>query len=122
MIADYLARRIIAVLRVDDQGVGKSTGNSARATIVIKLLASNPPIGGFCNPMLVRPTAVASGLRVSAKTDGNAEIPFSWARLTAAELKILTNDSESIQRNGAGYGICKSCRQIAYHRSLRTGY
>ncbi|MBZ5612090.1 MAG: alpha/beta fold hydrolase [Acidobacteriia bacterium] len=33
VIADYLARRGIAVLRVDDRGVGRSTGNSYRATI-----------------------------------------------------------------------------------------
>ncbi|MDQ6760774.1 MAG: alpha/beta fold hydrolase [Acidobacteriota bacterium] len=33
VIADYLARRGIAVLRLDDRGVGKSTGNSRRATI-----------------------------------------------------------------------------------------
>ena len=30
VIADYLARRGIAVLRVDDRGVGKSTGRSTR--------------------------------------------------------------------------------------------
>jgi hypothetical protein len=33
VIADYLTRRGIAVLRVDDRGVGKSTGNSSRATL-----------------------------------------------------------------------------------------
>jgi uncharacterized protein len=33
VIADYLTRRGIAVLRVDDRGVGGSTGNSLRATI-----------------------------------------------------------------------------------------
>lgn len=33
VIADYLARRGVAVLRLDDRGVGKSTGNSTRATI-----------------------------------------------------------------------------------------
>ena len=33
VIADYLSRRGIAVLRVDDRGVGKSTGNSSRATL-----------------------------------------------------------------------------------------
>ena len=33
VIAAYLARRGVAVLRVDDRGVGKSTGNSTRATI-----------------------------------------------------------------------------------------
>jgi hypothetical protein len=33
VIADSLTRRGIAVLRLDDRGVGKSTGNSARATI-----------------------------------------------------------------------------------------
>jgi hypothetical protein len=33
VIADYLARRGIAVLRVDDRGVGGSSGDSARATI-----------------------------------------------------------------------------------------
>ena len=33
VISDYLARRGIATLRVDDRGVGKSTGNSMRATI-----------------------------------------------------------------------------------------
>lgn len=34
VIADYLTRRGIAVLRVDDRGVGKSTGNFATATSV----------------------------------------------------------------------------------------
>jgi pimeloyl-ACP methyl ester carboxylesterase len=33
VIADYLSRRGIAVLRIDDRGMGKSTGNSARMTI-----------------------------------------------------------------------------------------
>ncbi|MDP8982639.1 MAG: alpha/beta fold hydrolase [Acidobacteriota bacterium] len=33
VIADYLTRRGIAVLRVDDRGVGKSTGQSTQATI-----------------------------------------------------------------------------------------
>ena len=33
VIADYLTRRGIAVLRVDDRGVGQSTGNSTRATM-----------------------------------------------------------------------------------------
>jgi len=33
IIADYLTRRGIAVLRADDRGVGKSTGNSLRATL-----------------------------------------------------------------------------------------
>ncbi|HEY2013385.1 MAG TPA: alpha/beta fold hydrolase [Bryobacteraceae bacterium] len=33
VIADYLTRRGIAVLRVDDRGTGKSTGNSSRATL-----------------------------------------------------------------------------------------
>ena len=33
IIADYLTRHGIAVLRVDDRGVGKSTGNSFRATL-----------------------------------------------------------------------------------------
>ena len=32
VLADYLTRRGIAVLRVDDRGVGKSTGNAATAT------------------------------------------------------------------------------------------
>jgi fermentation-respiration switch protein FrsA (DUF1100 family) len=32
LIADYLTRRGIAVLRVDDRGVSKSTGNHAKAT------------------------------------------------------------------------------------------
>jgi hypothetical protein len=32
VLSDYLARRGIAVLRVDDRGVGKSTGNFASAT------------------------------------------------------------------------------------------
>jgi pimeloyl-ACP methyl ester carboxylesterase len=32
VIADYLTRRGIACLRVDDRGVGKSTGNAANAT------------------------------------------------------------------------------------------
>src|SRR5580700_5616278 len=34
VIADYLTRRGLAVLRVDDRGVGKSTGNFAAATTV----------------------------------------------------------------------------------------
>jgi uncharacterized protein len=34
VIADYLTRRGIAVLRVDDRGVGKSTGKFAQATTV----------------------------------------------------------------------------------------
>ena len=33
VIADYLTRRGIAVLRVDDRGTGKSTGNSSRETL-----------------------------------------------------------------------------------------
>jgi fermentation-respiration switch protein FrsA (DUF1100 family) len=32
VLADYLTRRGIAVLRVDDRGIGKSTGNFSRAT------------------------------------------------------------------------------------------
>ncbi len=32
VLADYLTRRGIAVLRVDDRGIGKSTGSSANAT------------------------------------------------------------------------------------------
>lgn len=32
VIADYLTKRGIAVLRVDDRGIGKSTGNAATAT------------------------------------------------------------------------------------------
>lgn len=33
VIADYLTRRGFAILRVDDRGMGKSTGNSTRATM-----------------------------------------------------------------------------------------
>jgi uncharacterized protein len=33
VIADYLTRRGIAVLRIDDRGMGKSTGNSVRTTM-----------------------------------------------------------------------------------------
>jgi len=33
VIADYLSRHGIAVLRVDDRGMGKSTGNSTRSTL-----------------------------------------------------------------------------------------
>jgi hypothetical protein len=33
VIADYLTRRAIAVLRMDDRGVGGSTGNSTQATL-----------------------------------------------------------------------------------------
>ena len=33
VIADFLTRRGIAVLRLDDRGVGKSTGNSTQATL-----------------------------------------------------------------------------------------
>jgi pimeloyl-ACP methyl ester carboxylesterase len=33
IIADYLTRRGIAVLRVDDRGIGKSTGNSTQTTL-----------------------------------------------------------------------------------------
>jgi pimeloyl-ACP methyl ester carboxylesterase len=33
VIADYLTRRGIAVLRIDDRGMGKSTGNSTRTTM-----------------------------------------------------------------------------------------
>lgn len=33
IIADYLTRRGIAVLRVDDRGVGKSSGNSTQSTL-----------------------------------------------------------------------------------------
>jgi hypothetical protein len=33
IIADYLTRRGIAILRVDDRGMGKSTGNSAQTTL-----------------------------------------------------------------------------------------
>lgn len=33
IIADYLTRRGIAILRVDDRGMGKSTGNSTKTTL-----------------------------------------------------------------------------------------
>jgi pimeloyl-ACP methyl ester carboxylesterase len=33
IVADYLTRRGIAILRVDDRGVGKSSGNSTQATL-----------------------------------------------------------------------------------------
>jgi hypothetical protein len=84
-------------------------------SIVIKLVATTPP----CNAALPTALNLAPGLRAWGTTlhalpvagaYGLTETEFSPAVLSASELSQLASTCESIQTNGAGFGICSSCR------------
>jgi pimeloyl-ACP methyl ester carboxylesterase len=58
VIADYLSRRGIAVLRVDDRGVGKSTGEVAKATSADFATDSNAAFAYLRTRKDIQPTAI----------------------------------------------------------------
>jgi pimeloyl-ACP methyl ester carboxylesterase len=58
VIADYLSRRGIAVLRVDDRGTGKSTGDVARATSEDFASDSNAAFAYLRTRPEIRPSAI----------------------------------------------------------------
>lgn len=58
VIADYLSRRGIAVLRVDDRGVGKSTGEVAKATSADFATDSNAAFAYLRTRADIRPDAI----------------------------------------------------------------
>lgn len=58
IIADYLSRRGIAVLRVDDRGVGKSTGDVAKATSADFATDSNAAFAYLRTRKDIRPDAI----------------------------------------------------------------
>nr|ADD69818.1 peptidase S15 [uncultured Maricaulis sp.] len=58
IIADYLSRRGIAVLRVDDRGVGKSTGEVAQATSADFATDSNAAFAYLKTRKEIRPNAI----------------------------------------------------------------
>jgi hypothetical protein len=85
-------------------------------SIVIKLLASLP-VSGSCNGSTPNSGNLAPGMRAWGTTVhviNNApvalETEFSKAVLSTTELTKLTLYCGFLQANGAGYGICKSCR------------
>lgn len=58
IIADYLSRRGIAVLRVDDRGMGKSTGDVAKATSADFATDSNAAFAYLRTRKEIRPNAI----------------------------------------------------------------
>jgi len=89
-------------------------------SLVIKLLATEP-VGGTCNPSLPSTPNLAPGMRAwgttlhangstSPATYALTETDFSKATLSDSELTSLTDTCGFIQSDGAGFGICKSCR------------
>lgn len=58
VIADYLSRRGIAVLRVDDRGVGKSTGSAATATSADFATDSNAAFAYLRTRKHIQPKAI----------------------------------------------------------------
>jgi hypothetical protein len=58
VIADYLSRRGIAVLRVDDRGMGKSTGEVAKATSADFATDSNAAFAYLRTRKEIRPNAI----------------------------------------------------------------
>ena len=58
VIADYLSRRGIAVLRVDDRGVGKSTGDASKATSADFATDSNAAFAYLKTRKDIRPRAI----------------------------------------------------------------
>ncbi len=58
VIADYLSRRGIAVLRVDDRGVGKSTGDVAKATSADFATDSNAAFAYLRTRKEIQPKAI----------------------------------------------------------------
>lgn len=58
VIADYLSRRGIAVLRIDDRGIGKATGDVANATSVDFATDSNAAFAYLRTRKDIRPDAI----------------------------------------------------------------
>ncbi|MFO0812993.1 MAG: alpha/beta fold hydrolase [Gemmatales bacterium] len=105
IIADYLTRRGIAVLRVDDRGIGKSTGSFATATTFdfasdvqagVRYLASRPEIdkqriglighseGGIIAPLVASKTSDIAFIVLLAGTGlPGDEIIYLQGRLIA---------------------------------------
>ena len=91
-------------------------------SVVIKLLATEPPASGTCNPASPGPNTqglaawgttlhylnpAITGGPTSAVFGG--ETPFTNSTLSAAERSVMTSFCGFIQANGSGYGICKAC-------------
>lgn len=89
-------------------------------SIIVKLLATEP-VSGSCNASLPTSPNLAPGMRawgttLHANTSTSptsylvTETDFAKATLSDSELMSLTDTCAFIQDNGAGYGICRSCR------------
>jgi len=85
-------------------------------SIVIKLIAT---AGAACNASAVTTANLAGGMRAwgttlhatpTAGAYATTETEFSPAGLSAEELARIAGECGFIQRNGSGYGICRSCR------------
>jgi hypothetical protein len=88
-------------------------------SITIKLVATLPINGTTCNASAPTLSTLARGMRAwgttvhalpAAGTYGVTETEFSRSALSGSELRRLTSDCGSIQTNGGGFGICRSCR------------
>jgi hypothetical protein len=92
------------------------------ASFVVKLLATLPSVlsPNTCSNSAANPGTSATGLRAWATTTHAAgvtgpdpsttETEFSIAPLSSSERTLLANTCSSIVNNGAGFGICSSCR------------
>lgn len=123
-------------------GVGRDlTSNTltpaVEDSVVIKLLATEAPAAGNCNPAnpglpVQGMAAWGTTLHFSNLTNGigyGTETPFHNATLSSAERSVMTSFCGFIQANGSGFGICRACQtgdfglgpnDPAYRRGLGT--
>lgn len=87
------------------------------SSVVIKLLATQPPSSGNCNA--AAPGATAPGLAAWGTTLHPTPVPgtyaltetaFTPATLSPGELTNLGSTCTFIENTGSGFGICNSCR------------
>lgn len=109
-------------LSVQNDLVGNTLSKSSATSVVVKLVATDALNngGGFCGPGNIDPDGniLAAGMRAWGTTlhalpngtYGLAESEFLNGGLSMAELVHITSFCEFIQKNGSGYGTCKSCR------------
>jgi len=99
--------------------VSNSFSPAVPTSIVIELVASVPRLN-HCDPATPTIATLAPGLRAWGTTlHALSVIPpkyalteddFLWSTASAAELGHVTSFCSFIEKNGSGFGICKSCR------------
>lgn len=131
VLSDYLTRRGIAVLRVDDRGVGKSTGNFAAATTAdfatdvmagVKYLKTRKEVnkneiglighseGGLIAPMVAveSPDVAFIVLMAGPGVPGDSILIMQEALISAAEGRSPDDVAKDREINRKIYGIIKN--------------